>query len=298
MKNIIFSLFLSLMVIQANAQGRDFSKIEINATQVSGLVYMLTGAGGNMGVLVGNDGVFLIDDQFAPLTTKIRAAIRKINKGPIRFVFNTHWHRDHTGGNENLGMSGSVIVAHKNVRKRLSTTQFSKFWNSKHEPKPKGALPIITFTNEMSFHLNNDDIQVLHMAHAHTDGDGVLYFKNSNVIHTGDIFFNGIYPYIDVDAGGSIDGLIAAVERILKLSKSNTKIIPGHGSLAKKKDLEAYLKMLKTIRSSVFSLIKGGKSVDEAISAKPSSEFDKNWGGGFMSPDKFVRIVYTSLKSG
>jgi glyoxylase-like metal-dependent hydrolase (beta-lactamase superfamily II) len=256
---------------------------------------MLQGAGGNIGACVGEDGVFLIDDQFAPLTEKIRAAISKISKREIRFLINTHWHYDHVGGNEKLGEAGTVILAHDNVRYRLSTEQFIRFFNKKIPPYPKAALPIITFSKDLTFHLNGEEIYFFHVKHAHTDGDAVVYFKRSNVIHTGDIYFAGYYPFIDLSSGGAVDGMIEATRHILSIIDDKTKIIPGHGPMSSKADFFAYLEMLVTIRARMEKHIQSGKTLADIQALAPSKEFDSAWGDGFLSPEKFVQILYDDL---
>lgn len=273
----------------------DLTSVQIKAVKVRNGIYMLEGKGGNLGVLVGSDGVLLIDDQFAPLTEKIRKAIAKISGKPIRFVINTHWHGDHTGGNENLGKTGSIIVAHENVRKRMSKEQFSKFWNKTVKASPKNALPVITFPDRLTFHLNGEAIEVMHVEDAHTDGDSIILFKKANVIHAGDVVFNGLYPYIDSGTGGSVRGVIAAIDEILKKSNRKTKIICGHGPMATRKDVKKYRKMLVTIADRVEKMKKEGKSVDEVVAAKPTQKFDEEWGNGFLKPDVFAKLVYEGL---
>ncbi len=275
---------------------QDYSKVTIKTTKLGENVYMMTGAGGNLGVSVGEDGVFLIDDQFAPLTKKIQEAIGKLSKKPIRFVINTHWHFDHTGGNENLGKAGSIIVAHDNVRQRMSTDQFIKAFNKKVPATAKVGLPSVTFSETTTFHLNNDTIAVSHVPTAHTDGDSFIHFKKANVIHSGDMFFNGLYPFIDTSSKGSIEGMIKGAETMLALADDKTKIIPGHGPLADKAALIKYRDMLKEVSGSVKALVDQGKSRDETIAAKPTAKLDAEWGKGFLKPDVFVGIVYDSLK--
>lgn len=256
---------------------------------------MLMGAGGNLGLCVGEDGAFLIDDQFAPLTPKIQAAIGKVTSEDIRFLINTHWHFDHVGGNENIGKLGTVIVAHDNVRKRMSTEQFSKFFQMKVPASPHVALPQITFSQDLTFHLNKETIDVFHASKAHTDGDAIIYFKNANVIHTGDIYFAGIYPFIDTGSHGSINGMINAAKSILAMVNQDTKIIPGHGPLANKTEFTEYIAMLEGIRDTVMEQVKKGKSLQETLAAKPSQKFDAKWGNGFIKPDDIVTIVYNDL---
>ena len=273
----------------------DFDKVEIQTTKLTQNIHMLTGMGGNLGVISGPDGVFLIDDQFAPLSDKIRAAIKKISDQPIRFVLNTHWHFDHTGGNENLGKLGSIIVAHQNVRKRLSVDNFIKAFGREVPVQPKEGLPIITFSEQVSFHLNGEDIEVVHVQDAHTDGDSVIFFKAANVIHTGDVFFNKTYPFIDTQHGGSLAGTLSAIDMILKRSNKHTKIIPGHGPLATIKDLKAYKKMLLDVQETLTKMKEQGKTLEQVQAAKPTAKYDEVWGKGWLSPEKFVEIVYSSL---
>jgi glyoxylase-like metal-dependent hydrolase (beta-lactamase superfamily II) len=282
------------LALPAFAQ-QDYSKVEIKTEKLSPTTYMMVGAGGNLGVAVGEDAVFLIDDQFAPLTPKIAAAIAKLSDKPVKFVLNTHWHGDHTGGNENLGRTGALIVAHDNVRKRLSTEQFMEFINTRTKPEPRGALPAVTFANEITFHLNGDELYAFHAPRAHTDGDAVVWFRNSNVIHMGDTFFNQLYPFIDASSGGSLDGTIAAADRALSMINDATKVIPGHGPLGSRADLLAYRTMLATIGDRIKSQIKNGAKLEEVIASKPTAEFDETWGKGFLPPAKFVEMLYRSL---
>ncbi|NEP13857.1 MAG: MBL fold metallo-hydrolase [Symploca sp. SIO2C1] len=256
---------------------------------------MLTGEGGNIGVSAGEDGVFLIDDQFAPLTEKIRTAVSAISNQPIRFLLNTHWHPDHTGGNENLGRAGVVIVAHDNVRKRMSVAQLLETFNMEIPASPPAALPVITFNDRATFHLNGGEIQAFHLETAHTDGDSIIYFEDVDVIHTGDIYFNGIYPFIDVSSGGSIEGMIAAVNRVLGMTDAQTKIIPGHGPLSNRAELVAYQAMLVLVRDRVKIAIANGISMEDFIASKPTADIDSSWGKGFLSPEQFLQIVYTDL---
>jgi len=285
----------TLFIAPAFAQ-QDFSKVEIQTEKLSDSVYMMTGAGGNLGVSVGDDGVFLIDDQFAPLTPKIQAAIAKVSAKPVRFLLNTHWHFDHTGGNENLGKAGAVIVAQENVRKRLSSEGFIAFFGMKTKPEPAVALPVVTFTRDLSFHLNGEEIRALHVPRAHTDGDTIVHFAKSDVIHAGDTFFNKLYPFIDTSSGGSVAGVLAAADRILKMAGDKTKIIPGHGPLGDKADLKAYRDMLAAVSGRVASQVKQGKKLEEVVASKPTAQFDEAWGKGFLTPDKFVEMLYGNLK--
>ena len=281
------------MVPTAHAQ--DWEAVEITTRQVAPGVYMLMGRGGNLGVSVGDDGVFLIDDQYAPLTDKIVAAIRAISDGPIRFVINTHWHGDHTGGNENLGKAGTLIVAHDNVRRRMSVDQFIAGLDLQVAASPEAALPVVTFSETMTFHLNGDELYVFHVEHAHTDGDALIHFRESNVLHTGDIYFAGGYPFIDVSSGGSIDGMIAAVDQVLALVDDDTPIIPGHGELSNKAELSEYRAMLAGVREAVAAEIAKGSNVGEVVAARPTAAWDEKWGSAWLNPERFTRIVFTDL---
>jgi cyclase len=286
-----FAFFASPVLAQ-----QDFSKVQIKTEKLSDTVYMMTGAGGNLGLSVGPDAVFLIDDQFAPLTPRIKAAIAKITKRPVKFLLNTHWHFDHVGGNENLGKGGVLIFAHENVRKRMSTEQFIEFLGMKTKPDPKVALPIVTFASEVTFHINGDEVRAFHVAPAHTDGDSIVHFAKSDVIHTGDTFFNKLYPFIDTSSGGSVDGMIAAADRVLGMAGDKTKIIPGHGPLGNKSELNTYRDMLATISGRIKDQIRAGRKLEEVVASKPTAEFDAVWGKGFLPPDKFVEMLYKNLQ--
>ncbi|MEN8006585.1 MAG: MBL fold metallo-hydrolase [Candidatus Krumholzibacteriota bacterium] len=292
---IVASLFVLILVPAAAFAQGDFEKVTIETTNLGNGIHMLKGAGGNLGVCVGEDGVFLIDDQYAPLTDKIRAAIGELSDGPIKFVFNTHWHEDHVGGNENFGSTGSLLVSHANVRQRLSTEQFSKFFDTTVPPLPDGALPVVTFTESISFFYNDEEIVVFHVPAAHTDGDGVIHFTKANVIHSGDVVFNGLYPYIDVSAGGNVDGLIAGARTIISLCDADTKIIPGHGPMAQKKDIENYLAMLEDVRAKVAQEIAAGKDLEAVQAAGPAAAYDADWGQAWLTSDQFVQMVFDSL---
>ncbi|MEM7052078.1 MAG: MBL fold metallo-hydrolase [Acidobacteriota bacterium] len=276
-----------------SAQG--FDQVAIRTVPVSDGIAMLEGAGGNIGVSYGVDGVLVIDDQFAPLAEKIKAALGELSAAPVRFVLNTHWHHDHTGGNEILGGEGAVIVAHENARRRLTTTQFVKGFDRDYPPYSRAGLPVVTFTRDITFHLNDDEIHVFHVADAHTDGDAVVHFRQANVLHAGDLFFNGFYPFLDVWNGGTIDGLIAAVERLLELSDGATRIIPGHGPLAKRPDLVKYRDMLRTVRHRVAARRAAGESLEQIIAARPTADLDPTWGQGPLSVDLFLSLVYETL---
>lgn len=277
------------------AQQQDFSKVEVKAEKVAEGVYMLTGAGGNIGLSIGKSGSLVIDDQYAPLSDKILAMIKTLSPDPVRFIVNTHWHGDHTGGNENMAKTGAFLVAHENVRKRMGSEQFIALFNQKVPASPEAALPVVTFAEGVSFHWNGDEVRAYHVAPAHTDGDTVVQFVKADVVHMGDCFFNGMYPFIDTSSGGKVDGVVAAAERVLAGVSDKTRIIPGHGPVASKADLQAYRDTVKAIRDRVAKLKAEGKTKEAAVAAKPSAEFDAKWGQGFVKPDVFVGLVYDAL---
>jgi cyclase len=279
----------------AHAGPERVSEIQIVPTELGNGLYMLEGRGGNLGVSVGDDGVFLIDDQYAPLTPKIRAAIALLSDKPIRFVLNTHWHGDHTGGNENLGKAGALIVAHDKVRERMSVDSFMEAFNSEVKASPRAALPVVTFSDTVTFHLNGQTLHAFHVAPAHTDGDSVVHFREADVIHAGDLVFMSGYPVIDFGSGGHIDGMIAAVDRLLAMADADTKIIPGHGKLTDRAGLTEYRTLLVTVRDRIAKLIKQGKSEEQIVAAKPTADFDAKWGNGFYKPDNWVALVHKGM---
>lgn len=276
---------------------QDFSRFEIKAEKLSDTVYMLTGAGGNLGLSVGPDAVFLIDDQYAPMAPKIKAAIAKLTTKPVSFLLNTHFHSDHTGGNEAFGSDGALIVAHDNVRRRMSTDQLIALagTTSAQKASPKVALPVVTVSGEMRLHINGEEIHAFHTPRAHTDGDLIVHFRGSDVVHMGDVFFNGMYPFIDASSGGTPEGVVLAYDRVLALAGERTKIIPGHGPLARKADLQAARDMLATVIKRVADLRRAGKTESEVIAAKPGADFDARFGGGFIKPDVFIAMVLAGV---
>jgi glyoxylase-like metal-dependent hydrolase (beta-lactamase superfamily II) len=297
MRRLAYALLVAASV-PAAAQQQDFSKVEVRVERVAPGVAVLFGEGGNIGVSYGEDGNVLIDDQFAPLVPKIEAAVRTLDPDPIRFVINTHWHGDHTGGNERLGTAGAVIVAHDNARERLSVESFSKRFNRTTPASPKPGLPVVTFAQGVSFHLNGDRLQVVHVPHAHTDGDAVVYWTRANVLHMGDTFFHRItFPFIDLESGGSIDGMIGAAKQGLSLAKPGAKVIPGHGPMATREDLQAYHDMLVDVRSKVAAGIAAGRSRPQIVASKPAAAYLGRTQEGFIKADDFVSTVFDSLSS-
>jgi len=292
---LIAAVMAALATPQAFAQLQE-PDVTIRTEQVAEGVYVLFGQGGNIGVSVGEDGVFIIDDQFAPLTPKIDAALKALHPDPVRFVLNTHWHFDHTGGNENYGNAGAVIVAHDNVRARMSVPQMMEFFKRAVPASPPEALPVVTFNDSVSFHLNGDEIRAVYVANAHTDGDAFVQFRGRNVLHAGDTFFSGSYPFIDLDSGGSIKGLIAAVDAMLALADEQTRIIPGHGPVSGRAELVTYRKMLEETSSRVRELKAGGRTVDEIVAAAPNADYDAEWARGFITGERYIRMLYALLE--
>jgi glyoxylase-like metal-dependent hydrolase (beta-lactamase superfamily II) len=268
--------------VAAPAQ-RDLANVQIKATPVAGNIHMLEGSGGNIAVSTGPDGVLIVDDQYAPLAEKIAAAIEKLDQGPIKFVLNTHWHGDHTGGNAHFGKKAS-IVAHANVRKRLADKSDT----------PKEALPVVTFTDSASVHINGEEIQLIHLGPGHTDGDSIIHFTKSGVFHMGDLFFNGRFPFVDLGSGGDVAGLLKCVEAALKKIPADAKIIPGHGALGTRADLEKYRDMLVETTSLVKKAIADGKSVADVKAAGLPEKY-KEWGSGFINTSRWLEISYNSL---
>jgi cyclase len=290
---VVFAAFTNLLVF---AQNEDFSKVKIEVQKVSGSVYMLKGAGGNIGASIGDDGIVIVDDQYAPLADKIQDALKGITDKPVRFVINTHYHEDHTGSNEYFQKS-APIIAHDNVRKRLEEGGVAGNGGSVKfdaKPQPKAALPIITFDHDVTVHLNGEDIRALHFPAGHTDGDSVIYFPKSNVVHMGDDFVTYGFPFIDVSSGGSIQGMIDGVENAIAKLPPDVKVIPGHGPVSNLEDVRAYVKMLKDTRDVVSSALKQGKTLDQMKQAKILDPW-KKYSGDFISEDAFLETLYNSL---
>lgn len=283
MKKIALTSIMTL-TFSITAGAQDWDNIQISTTKVTDDLYMLVGEGGNLGVSIGEDGVFLIDDQYAPLTEKILAAIRELSTDEIHFVFNTHYHGDHTGGNENLGKLGIDIVAHDNVYKRLHA-----------EKMAKEGLPIITFNDQLTFHLNGMDIKARYYPSAHTDTDSIVYFNGKNVIHMGDTFFNESYPYVDVSGGGSWKGLLSTIKDTINNIDDETQIIPGHGPLTNKAGLILYYDVLMEIHNILEPIAKQELALDAVKKMAPLKKYDGAYGNGFMDPDTFIGIVYMDI---
>jgi glyoxylase-like metal-dependent hydrolase (beta-lactamase superfamily II) len=291
-KKLLVPAVLLLFAISVTAQ-TDFSKVEIKVTKVAGNVYMLEGAGGNIGVSVGDDGILIVDDQFAPLADKIRAALKGIADKKLRFILNTHWHGDHTGGNVAFGPEAPVI-AHDNVRKRMATEQKSEFFKRTTPASPKEALPVITFNQNLTVYFNGEEIRAIHFPHGHTDGDSVIFFSTSNVVHLGDDFFAGRFPFVDLESGGSVEGLTKNIAEIITKIPAGAKLIPGHGPLSTIEDLMNYHNMLVTTSDIVRAKIKAGKTLEQ-IKSEGLPDTWKSWGTGFIKTDMWLEIIYRSL---
>jgi glyoxylase-like metal-dependent hydrolase (beta-lactamase superfamily II) len=289
LQKLILPFLYSFGVLYA----QNFDDVTIETIKVSDKVYMLSGNGGNIGISVGDDSVFVIDDQFAALSPKIIAAIKVLSDKPIQFLVNTHWHGDHSGGNENFNKLGTTIIAHDNVRKRLAETP-----KRDKTMRLKEALPVITFNDKLSVHINGEKVKIFHVHDAHTDGDALLYFTKSNVLHTGDLYFNSMYPYIDLGSGGSVNGYIKAVKQTLKIINDDTRIIPGHGSLSNKEEYQFFLSMLETLKTNVLVEIENGKTEDEVTSntniTKTYDDLGYSW--FFITSEKIRSTLYKSLK--
>jgi len=293
MRKAVWAVVL-LVSVAAAAQERDFSKVQIKVTKVAGTVYMLEGAGGNIGVSVGEDGIVVVDDQFAPLAEKIQAALKGITDKPVRFVINTHWHFDHTGGNAYFQKQGPII-AQENVRERMA--KGASMLGMDIKPAAKDALPIITFNDRATVHLNGEDIRALHFPHGHTDGDAVIFFPQSNVVHMGDDFVTYGFPFIDLESGGGVRGMIAAVEKVMATVPADAKVIPGHGPLSTIADMKPFIAMLKDTMARVEKGIQQGKTVEQLKQENVLKGYESLGGPGkFVTTDKFIETLYNDLK--
>ncbi len=289
----ILAIMIICLCSTHQALAQDFSKVEIKATKVAGNVYMLEGSGGNIGVSVGPDGILIVDDQFAPLADKIKAALKTLGEGKLKFVLNTHWHGDHTGGNPVFGPE-APIIAHDDVRKRLATEQKSEFFKRTTPASPKEALPVITFNQSLSVHFNGEEIQVIHFPHGHTDGDSVIFFTGSNVVHMGDDFFAARFPFVDLESGGTVQGLSKNLGEIIPKLPAGVKLIPGHGPISMVDDLKLYHRMIQETTEIVRKKMAAGKTLAE-IKAEGLPEEWKPWGTGFIKTDIWIETIHRSL---
>jgi len=296
MKALNLTFFLSLFVISAMAQ-TNYDTVKIVPIKITEQIYMLKGSGGNIGVLIGAEGTLMIDNQFAPLSNKINGAIKTLSPGEIKFALNTHVHGDHSGGNENFNRMGAVLVAHDNVRERMMKEQVNTSTNRTTPPRDKQAWPLITFADKINFHLNGEDVILHHFDKGHTDGDVIVQFKNANVVHTGDAFVRYGYPYIDLSNGGSINGFVNTLDKILALIDDNTKVIPGHGELATKADVKKVRDGVADIRDQVAAALKKGTKIESITGLGITDKYEKEWGKGFVKGKDFVLVVAESLSA-
>ena len=297
MKKFLTINFILLTSLGALAQGNNMDTVKIRPVKITDNIYMLKGSGGNIGVLIGKDGTLMIDNQFAPLSNKINGAIKTLDPGEIRFLVNTHLHGDHSGGNENFKRMGATVVAHDLARERMGKEQVNKAMNRVTPPREKDALPVITFSDKLNFHLNDEDIVLHHFDAGHTDGDLIVQFKNANVVHTGDAFVRYGYPFIDVSSGGSVNGFISTLDKILLLIDDNTKIIPGHGEPANKADVKKVRDAVADIRDQVSSALKKGKKTEDISALGISDKYDTDLGKGFVKGKDFVLMIAENLKT-
>ena len=289
----VMPLMLVSLAAPAAAQ-QDLSKVEIKAQQLAPGVAVLFGAGGNIGVSYGEDGTILIDDQFAPLTAKIQKAVTDLGARPVKFLINTHWHYDHSGGNENLGKAGAIIMAHDNVRVRMAAG--ATVAGNVIPPAPKAALPVITYADGLKLHLNGEEVRAIHMPVGHTDGDSIIHWTKSNIIHMGDLFFFGMsYPFVDGSSGGNVRGLVLAADKALAIADDKTQIIPGHGPVASKADLLKYREMVAGIIVKVEAGIKAGQTLDQIKASRPADGYGVK-ADGFITADRFVETVFNMVK--
>jgi cyclase len=292
------SILLCLLVLflpGLPSRAQDFDKYDFAVTKVAGRVTMLAGAGGNIALCAGDDGALLVDDDYAPMGAKLVTAVAAVSGKPVRFVVSTHWHFDHVEGNEALAKAGAVIFAHENIRRRMAAGQTISILDHTVPPAPAAALPNVCFADSIVVHTGGEEVRVLHLPHAHTDGDAIVLFRDANVVHAGDVFFNCGYPFIDISSGGTIDGLISAVEKILALCDEETRIIPGHGPIGGAGDLRTYLGMLREFREIVAREFAAGKSLEEIVASKATAGLDEKWGSVFFPPAMFTEMVFRSL---
>jgi glyoxylase-like metal-dependent hydrolase (beta-lactamase superfamily II) len=282
----------AVLAVASPARAQNFDAVEITTTPLSGGVYMLQGSGGNIGLAVGEDAVFLVDDQYAPLTPKILAAIRAVTPRPVRFVLNTHWHFDHTGGNENMAGEGALVIAHENVRRRMASGGLIEALDRTEPAAPQAALPVVTFTEGVSFHLNGDSVVVAHVPPGHTDGDAVVHFTRANVVHMGDLFVSAGLPFVDLSSGGSVEGIIGAADKVLAIANAQTRIIPGHGPLADRARLQAFRDMVVALRERMRAEVRAGRTVEEVLAMNITAAYAQEWPGGH---ERFVRLLHQEL---
>jgi glyoxylase-like metal-dependent hydrolase (beta-lactamase superfamily II) len=294
---VVCSLAPGAVHAQAPSPATD-RKAPIKAQQVRPGLHVLSGPGGNVAAWTGPDGIVLVDDSLVQAAPQLVEAVAKILPGPIRFVVSTHWHPDHVGGNEALGRAGAVLIAHDSVRGRMSVAQHVEAYDLKVPPSAKAALPVVTFAESLSLHMNGDDLEAIHVANAHTDGDAIVWWDKANAVHLGDLFYAGGYPFIDVGSGGSLAGVVAAIEQVLARADARTVVIPGHGTVSSRTELAAYRDMLVAVGRRVRQLVEGGLSEEQILASRPTAEFDERFGKGAVDPERFARILYADFSGG
>lgn len=290
-----YVMLVFVLVASAASAQQNFDTVKIRPVKVSEQIYMLKGSGGNIGLLVGTDGLLMIDDQYAPLSGKITDAIKAISPTAARFLINTHIHGDHTGGNDSFSKQGITIVAHDQVRARMMTEQVNKRMNRTTPARDKAALPLVTFSDKLNLHLNDEDIELIHLDNGHTDGDVAIYFKKANVIHTGDAFVRYGYPFIDESSGGGVNGFVSSLDKILTIINDQTKVIPGHGELATRADVKMLRDQVADIREQVSKALKKGKKTEDLAALGITDKYEEKLGKGFLKGKDFVSIIATSL---
>ncbi len=295
MKSVL-NLFFLLVALSAAAQ-TNYDTVQIRPIKVSEQIYMLKGSGGNIGLLIGKEGSLLVDNQFAPLSNKINGAVKTIDPGEIRFMINTHLHGDHSGGNENFKRIGATLVAHDQMRERMMKESVNRN-NTKNPPRDKDAWPLITFSDKLNFHINDEDVVLHHFDIGHTDGDVIVQFKKANVIHTGDAFVRYGYPYIDLTSGGGVNGFINTLDKIISICDDNTKVIPGHGEVASRADVKKLRDQIADIRDQVVAALKKGKKVEDITALGITDKYEAELGKGFVKGKDFVLMMAENLKSG
>jgi cyclase len=297
----LYSLLILLGTLVAlfsfpNLKLIDASHLEINTTKLSFDMYVIYGSGGNVILSIGDDGVIVVDDQYAPVTERIKSMIANLTDKPIKFVINTHLHTDHTGGNEKLGEGGAIIISHDNVRKRLNSDQFFEFINQTIPALSEKGLPIITFSENMTLYQNDEEIKITYLGSGHTDGDSTVFFTNNNIIHVGDDFSDRSYPFMDISSGGSVDGLISSLQKILLLINKETKVVGGHSGISNQTKVKAYLDIVIDIRNNINEMIQKGRSLAEIIQTKPTSKYDAiYYDHSFIKPNDLVKNIYMGL---
>lgn len=296
---LCLSSLLMIIIVLLSLSNLDLinaSHLEINTTKLTDNMYIIQGSGGNVILYDGEDGIILVDDQYAPVTEKIKEIIANLTNKSIKIVINTHWHPDHTGGNEKLGELGAIIISHENVRKRLNDDQFFEFINMTIPALSEKGLPIITFSDTITVYQNDDEIKIVHLDHGHTDGDSAVYFSNNNIIYVGDDFSDRSYPFVDLSSGGSIDGLISSLQKILLMIDNDTKVIAGHSGISNKTKVEDYLDMLINIKNNINKMMQEEKSLDDIIKSRPTLKYDNIYHDySFIKPKDFITNIYMSL---